>query len=214
MATLATIGEACLALASGLTLASGGEGRCNQCQLRASACRDSSTSLFPVPSHLHIHRLGCRVAWRRARLDPGQTWPLTVAPGTVMARIWGRTNCNFDANGQGQCETGDCNRLLECQGWGSPPNTLAEFALNQPNNLDFLDISLVDGFNIPMDFSPTSGACRGIRCAADINGQCPAELKAPGGCNNPVHGVQDQRVLLHQWARKLWPDYFLPILQG
>lgn len=119
------------------------------------------------------------------RLDPGQTWPLTVAPGTTMARIWGRTNCNFDANGQGQCETGDCNRLLECQGWGSPPNTLAEFALNQPNNLDFLDISLVDGFNIPMDFSPTSGVCRGIRCAADINGQCPAELKAPGGCNNP-----------------------------
>ncbi|KAK3434403.1 hypothetical protein EUGRSUZ_D01887 [Eucalyptus grandis] len=119
------------------------------------------------------------------RLDPSQTWSLTVAPGTTMARIWGRTNCNFDANGQGQCESGDCNRLLDCQGWGSPPNTLAEFALNQPNNVDFLDISLVDGFNIPMDFSPTTGACRGIRCAADINGQCPAELKAPGGCNNP-----------------------------
>ncbi|KAI3421531.1 uncharacterized protein J3R85_012228 [Psidium guajava] len=119
------------------------------------------------------------------QLDAGQTWSLTVAPGTTMARIWGRTNCNFDANGQGQCETGDCNRLLNCQGWGSPPNTLAEFALNQPNNLDFLDISLVDGFNIPIDFSPTTSVCRGIRCAADINGQCPAELKAPGGCNNP-----------------------------
>src|SRR5262249_4599098 len=67
------------------------------------------------------------------RLDPGQTWNLNVAPGTTMARIWGRTNCNFDANGQGQCQTGDCNRVLECQGYGSPPNTLAEFALNQPN---------------------------------------------------------------------------------
>ncbi|XP_030551684.2 thaumatin-like protein 1 [Rhodamnia argentea] len=119
------------------------------------------------------------------RLDAGQTWSLIVAPSTVMARIWGRTNCNFDANGQGRCETGDYNRLLNCQGWGSPPNTLAEFALNQPNNLDFLDISLVDGFNIPIDFSPTTSVCRGIRCAADINGQCPAELKAPGGCNNP-----------------------------
>jgi hypothetical protein len=52
--------------------------------------------------------------------------------------------------------------------------------------LDFIDISLVDGFNVPMDFSPTSGGCtRGIRCTADINGQCPAELRAPGGCNNP-----------------------------
>ncbi|KAJ6341837.1 hypothetical protein OIU78_009893 [Salix suchowensis] len=118
-------------------------------------------------------------------LDPGQTWNLDVAPGTTMARIWGRTNCNFDANGQGQCDTGDCNRMLQCQGYGSPPNTLAEFALNQPNNLDYLDISLVDGFNIPMDFSPTSGACRGIRCAANINGECPTELRAAGGCNNP-----------------------------
>ncbi|KAM4073444.1 hypothetical protein ACB094_10G019700 [Castanea mollissima] len=29
-----------------------------------------------------------------------------------------------------------------------------------------------------------TGDC-GIRCTADINGQCPAQLKAPGGCNNP-----------------------------
>ncbi|KAL3743095.1 hypothetical protein ACJRO7_018401 [Eucalyptus globulus] len=37
-----------------------------------------------------------------------------------------------------------------------------------------------------MDFSPTSNGCnRGIECTADINGQCPAQLKAPGGCNNP-----------------------------
>ncbi|KAK7851973.1 thaumatin-like protein [Quercus suber] len=37
-----------------------------------------------------------------------------------------------------------------------------------------------------MEFSPTSGGCtKGIRCTADINGQCPAQLKAPSGCNNP-----------------------------
>ncbi|KAB1215591.1 Pathogenesis-related protein R major form [Morella rubra] len=36
-----------------------------------------------------------------------------------------------------------------------------------------------------MDFSSTTGACRDLRCAADINGQCPNELRAPGGCNNP-----------------------------
>ena len=62
---------------------------------------------------------------------------------------------------------------------------LGRICINQPNNLDFLDISLVDGFNIPMDFSPTSGACRGIRCAANINGECPNELRAMGGCSNP-----------------------------
>ncbi|XP_010275299.1 PREDICTED: protein P21-like [Nelumbo nucifera] len=119
------------------------------------------------------------------RLEPGQSWTLNVAAGTAGARIWGRTNCNFDGSGRGWCQTGDCGGLLQCQGYGSPPNTLAEFALNQFMNLDFFDISLVDGFNIPMDFSPTSGGCRGIKCTADIIGQCPAQLRAPGGCNNP-----------------------------
>lgn len=119
------------------------------------------------------------------RLNSGQSWTIQVAPKTAGARIWARTNCNFDGAGRGSCQTGDCNGVLECKGYGQPPNTLAEYALNQFNNLDFFDISLVDGFNVPMEFSPTSGGCRGIRCTADINGQCPQELKAPGGCNNP-----------------------------
>ncbi|KAI3453680.1 hypothetical protein Pfo_010343 [Paulownia fortunei] len=127
------------------------------------------------------------------RLDSGQSWQINVAPGTVQARIWGRTNCNFDGSGRGQCQTGDCNGVLECQGYGRPPNTLAEFALNQPNNLDFVDISLVDGFNIPMEFSPTTNVCRNLRCTAPINDQCPNELRAPGGCNNPctVYGTNE-----------------------
>ncbi|KAM7491351.1 hypothetical protein LguiA_034272 [Lonicera macranthoides] len=117
------------------------------------------------------------------RLDRGQTWTFNVAPGTTQARIWGRRNCNFDAGGRGHCETGDCNGLLRCQNYGKPPNTLAEFALNQPNNLDYIDISLVDGFNIPMTF--TGIGCRDIICNARINDQCPPALKVPGGCNNP-----------------------------
>ncbi|KDP25478.1 hypothetical protein JCGZ_20634 [Jatropha curcas] len=120
------------------------------------------------------------------QLDSQQTWSLDVNPGTQGARIWARTNCGFDGAGRGQCQTGDCGGLLECQAYGQPPNTLAEYALNQFNDMDFFDISLVDGFNVPMDFSPTSGGCsRGIRCSADINGQCPDVLRAPGGCNNP-----------------------------
>ncbi|KAF7810178.1 thaumatin-like protein 1 [Senna tora] len=119
------------------------------------------------------------------RLDRGQTWNLWVAPGTAMARIWGRTGCNFDGSGRGRCQTGDCTGGLQCTGWGVPPNTLAEFALNQYGNLDFYDISLVDGFNIPMDFYPINGGCHKISCTADINGQCPNQLRAAGGCNNP-----------------------------
>ncbi|KAL5840254.1 hypothetical protein ACOSQ4_012862 [Xanthoceras sorbifolium] len=108
------------------------------------------------------------------QLDSSQTWRIDVNPGTTGTRIWPRTKCSFNAAGQGGCETGDCNGLLECRGYGRPPNTL-----------DFFDISLVDGFNVPMDFNPVSGSCRGIGCVADINGQCPNPLRAPGGCNNP-----------------------------
>ncbi|KAL1355825.1 hypothetical protein HN51_007800 [Arachis hypogaea] len=118
------------------------------------------------------------------RLDRGQTWNIWVAPGTTMGRIWGRTGCNFDGNGQGHCQTGDCTGGLQCQGWGVPPNTLAEFALNQYANQDFYDISVIDGFNIPMDFYPLNGGCHKISCTADIIGQCPNELRVQGGCNN------------------------------
>ncbi|KAG1338656.1 Thaumatin-like protein [Cocos nucifera] len=119
------------------------------------------------------------------RLDRGQSWTINVNPGTAGGRVWARTGCSFDGNGNGHCQTGDCGGKLVCTAYGTPPNTLAEFALNQFQNLDFIDISLVDGFNVPMDFSPTSGCRRGIRCTANIVGQCPNQLKAPGGCNNP-----------------------------
>nr|GMC58695.1 osmotin-like protein [Ipomoea batatas]GME08591.1 osmotin-like protein [Ipomoea batatas] len=122
------------------------------------------------------------------RLDNGQSWNINVPRGTAMARIWGRRNCNFDGSGRGSCETGDCNGVLQCTGWGKAPNTLAEFALNQFNNLDFFDISNVDGFNIPMSFAPTrpgADKCHAISCTADIVAQCPGPLRVAGGCNNP-----------------------------
>ncbi|KAL5977053.1 hypothetical protein ACLOJK_021392 [Asimina triloba] len=119
------------------------------------------------------------------RLDSGQSWTISANPGVTQARIWPRTGCNFDANGNGRCETGDCGGVLECRGYGQPPNTLAEYALKQFADLDYVDISLVDGFNVPMEFSAVSGCNRVIRCTANIVGECPNELRAPGGCNNP-----------------------------
>ncbi|GLT90914.1 hypothetical protein SLE2022_088290 [Rubroshorea leprosula] len=120
------------------------------------------------------------------QLNPGELWQINVASGTTQARIWARTNCQFDASGRGSCQTGDCQGLLECKAYGSPPNTLAEFALGQFANQDFIDISNIDGFNVPMEFSSNSPGCsRVIKCTADIVGQCPNELKVPGGCNGP-----------------------------
>ncbi|KAL5552097.1 hypothetical protein UlMin_002273 [Ulmus minor] len=120
------------------------------------------------------------------RLSKGQTWTLDVEPGTTNASIWARTNCNFDEAGRGKCESGDCGGLLECLTNGQPPHTLAELALNQYDNIDLFDITLVNGFNVPIEFSPTSENCsRGSRCVGDVNWPCPQELRDPGGCNNP-----------------------------
>jgi Thaumatin family len=119
------------------------------------------------------------------QLNSGETWTLNVAAGTTGARIWGRTGCSFDSNGNGKCQTGDCGKLV-CTGYGSPPNTLAEFALNQYANKDFYDISLVDGFNIPMNFVPAGGCnSAGAHCSANVNANCPSQLKTTGGCLNP-----------------------------
>ncbi|KFK28873.1 hypothetical protein AALP_AA7G059400 [Arabis alpina] len=120
------------------------------------------------------------------RLGRGESWNVNSDPGITEARIWGRTNCNFDAAGNGGCQTGDCNGKLVCQSYGRSPNTLAEYALKQYANLDFIDISVIDGFNIPMEFSSASGQCtRKMRCTGDIIGQCPAQLRMDGGCNGP-----------------------------
>ncbi|XP_021906143.1 thaumatin-like protein [Carica papaya] len=120
------------------------------------------------------------------QLNRGETWIINANPGTVQARIWARTNCQFDASGRGRCQTGDCNGLLECKSFGAAPNTLAEYALDQFMHLDFIDISVIDGFNVPMEFSSVSGQCtRVIKCTGDLIGQCPNELRVQGGCNGP-----------------------------
>ncbi|KAG6685097.1 hypothetical protein I3842_12G094800 [Carya illinoinensis] len=115
---------------------------------------------------------GDKATATRRKLNPA-AYSISLESGPPHVGILASTMCS---NGG----------LLECKGYGTPPNTIAEYSLDQVNNQDFLDISLVDGFNVPMEFRPTSNGCtRGIRCIADINGQCPNELRAPGGCNNP-----------------------------
>ncbi|KAG8092861.1 hypothetical protein GUJ93_ZPchr0012g20566 [Zizania palustris] len=126
------------------------------------------------------------------RLDPGKSWSINVASGTRAARIWPRTGCNFDGSGRGRCVTGDCRGALSCAVSGTPPTTLAEYTLGTPgqgDGKDYFDLSVIDGFNVPMSFQPTSGASRcsrgrGPTCAVDITAQCLPELKVPGGCDS------------------------------
>ncbi|XP_042008719.1 protein P21-like [Salvia splendens] len=119
-------------------------------------------------------------------LDSGQTWTLDFADGPRLARIWARTNCSFDSSGRGSCLTGDCAGQLNCTSYGTPPLSKAEYGLNNFAHMDYYDISLIDGFNVPLEMTPTTNGCsKSIRCSADVVGQCPADLRAPGGCQNP-----------------------------
>ncbi|RZC46713.1 hypothetical protein C5167_039666 [Papaver somniferum] len=111
------------------------------------------------------------------RLGPNEV--VTVnAPYGWSGRFWGRVGCSFDQTGKGSCLTGDCGGVLECSGaGGAPAASLAEFTVNSPN--DFYDISLVDGFNVPISISPSGGTgmCKSLSCASDLNQNCPSSLQ-------------------------------------
>ncbi|KAI5383791.1 hypothetical protein KIW84_070952 [Lathyrus oleraceus] len=101
----------------------------------------------------------------------------SIPAGTSSGRIWGRTGCNFDGSGRGSCQTGDCGGALSCSLSGQPPLTLAEFTLNGGNNQDYFDLSVIDGFNIPMQFAPTSNGCNKVRTCREKS--CPDAYQYP-----------------------------------
>nr|CAD1819591.1 unnamed protein product [Ananas comosus var. bracteatus] len=107
-----------------------------------------------------------------AQLNPGQSWTFNVADGTTGGRVWARTGCSFDSNGDGHCQTGDCGGILACTGYGQNPNTLAEYALDQVQRAAELHAD-VERLHV------------GASCAANVNANCPAPLQVPGGCDDP-----------------------------
>ncbi|KAL1815643.1 hypothetical protein ACET3Z_018217 [Daucus carota] len=90
-------------------------------------------------------------------------------------QIWGRTGCHFDKNGKGMCQTGRCGKSLDCKDTGKTPATFAEFTLSTP---DFYDVSLVDGFNLPISVKTIHGKgnCSTAGCNGDLRASCPKEL--------------------------------------
>jgi hypothetical protein len=107
-------------------------------------------------------------------------------PSGWSGRVWGRQGCKFDAAGRGRCATGDCGGTLFCNGaGGAPPATLAEVTLAAvPSTQDFYDVSLVDGYNIPIAMAPYRGKganCVTAGCVSDLNRVCPAGLAVHQG---------------------------------
>jgi hypothetical protein len=166
-----------------------------------------------------------RTGWT---LPPGHSLTITVS-NRWNARLWGRTGCHFNGSGHGSCLTGGCGDLYQCKGWGQIPATLAEYDLDAWDNLDFYDVSMVDGSNLPMYISLThgkannrvsaSGCERGHGCTSMV--KCPSALQVHRGgqlvgCISPCARFQSDRYCCRgQYAqgcspRKTWPiDYAL-----
>jgi hypothetical protein len=156
-------------------------------------------------------------------LPVGQSVTVSV-PDKWNGRFWGRTGCSFNSAGNGQCQTGDCAGKFQCTQYGAIPATLAEFNLNSWDNLDFYDVSMVDGSNLPMYINITKGTtkdpisssgCSSAGCTKPV--VCPSALVVDGGagCESAcgVFGT-DQYCCRGQWAARSaclpanWPiDY-------
>ncbi|EKM51955.1 uncharacterized protein PHACADRAFT_212566 [Phanerochaete carnosa HHB-10118-sp] len=110
------------------------------------------------------------------------TVSFSVPNNWQAGRIWARRDCDFsNPNPATQCADGGCNGGLECDphtGTGVPPATLAEFTLSGSGNLDYYDVSLVDGYNLPMRIDNDQG-CGIASCPVDLGPNCPAALKGP-----------------------------------
>ncbi|CAI9092500.1 OLC1v1027755C1 [Oldenlandia corymbosa var. corymbosa] len=121
---------------------------------------------------------------------------LIETPQHWSGRIWGRRGCSFDNNGVGSCQTGDCGGRLECRGaGGEPPATLVQMTLGTLQNpVHYYDVSLVDGFNLPISMVPVDYPCGGdhscgtAACEEDLNAACPAYLAIQQ--DNKVLGCQ------------------------
>lgn len=109
-------------------------------------------------------------------LAPGQSITISVADGWG-GRVWGRTGCSFDGSGSGHCQTGDCGGRFQCTGSGGIPATLAEIDTAAWEGLDFYDVSMVDGSNLPMYINISNTVTKDPLSAAGCSS---------GGCTKPV----------------------------
>ncbi|EJF64590.1 thaumatin-like protein [Dichomitus squalens LYAD-421 SS1] len=114
--------------------------------------------------------------------DAYQTVSFYVPDNWLAGRIWARRDCDFSTNpGPNSCLDGGCNGGLECDphtGTGVPPASLAEFTLGINGLPDNYDVSLVDGYNLPIRVSNNAG-CPVADCPVDLGPNCPAPLKGP-----------------------------------
>lgn len=118
-------------------------------------------------------------------LPPGGSLSFLI-PDHWDVRLWARVGCNFDAAGNGSCLSGGCGSFQCGRTWGEFPSTLGEFNLNAWNGMDFYDVSLVEGNNLPMWINSYGGTsqdkidangCSAAGCTRDANATCTSSLQ-------------------------------------
>lgn len=134
------------------------------------------------------------------RFEPGACRTLLVPAIFPSVRLWGRTGCNGTSVQDFKCQTGDCviNGDLSCtsagdvsslfegtfQGWCPAPSAPAQAGIGP----DFYDLSLVDGYNLPLGVELVGGhdvpqVSKAMNCINPIirsmgPEDCPFELRS------------------------------------
>ena len=127
------------------------------------------------------------------KLKSGDKSTVSVSKGWG-GRVWARTGCVFNDQDKGNCATGQCGPNFDCKGkGGDPPATVLEFTFDADTDpvVDFYDLSLVDGYNLPASLKPISSTtqitdsfdpknkfvCGAPKCNSDVLKNCPDELQ-------------------------------------
>lgn len=135
-------------------------------------------------------------------LDSGASKTLDV-PAGWSGRFWARSQCTVDGTGKFTCGTADCGSgQVLCNGAGAiPPATLVELTLAETaDRQDFYDVSLVDGFNLPVSLAPQGGSagCGSTSCPANVNAVCPEELAVKSASDGSVIGCKSACLAFNQ----------------
>lgn len=121
------------------------------------------------------------------KLDLGQSHDYSIAAEGWAGRLWPKTGC--DSNGT-NCTAGEAVPPCPPSGCQPPADTKVEFYF--PNLAShegsWYDISLVDGYSLPMEIKPRggeSGSCITTKCNLSLD-QCP---------QNETQGLGDLRII-------------------
>ena len=184
------------------------------CNKTTGLCEPKTGLAGTKPHTITVENNTKETLWIGVTPNPGYNVPMnggfSLAAGATQkldfkrtwgGRLWARTGCSTST---GTCETGDCQgKGLECQCVsGIPPATVVEITFDGGSgSTDYYDVSLVDGYNIPVTVRPDPSTvspapssvaselnCKEAGCVPQksIDAWCPDELKYTNGSGKTV----------------------------